>query len=110
MPKKFVVQQHYRGKSVHSDVRLEGAEKGGLLGWTVNVQRAGQIKEPVLTLAQAREEDRRADAFKINWATGEWAKRKREGGRNGEGERSGEEDERKGKERRKERGGEGERP
>jgi site-specific DNA-adenine methylase len=76
---RFTVQHHHRGKSLHADLRIELDSKR-LLGWTFNTQIAGAIKEPVETLEQARAAARRMDEVsKVNWRTGEWAKRERRG-------------------------------
>lgn len=77
----YVIQQHFRGKGVHTDLRV-GLEKGKLLlGWTLSNQIEGSIKEPITTLSQAREQVReRMDEYsKVNWATGEWARRPKAG-------------------------------
>ena len=47
-----VVQLHFRGRTVHADFRILVADH--LVGWTLPMQRAGVIKEPVTTLAEAR--------------------------------------------------------
>jgi len=77
----FVVQQHFRGKGVHSDLRV-GLTTGKLLiGWTLSNQIKDSIKEPVTTLAQAREvvRERMGEYSKIDWRTGEWAQRPKAG-------------------------------
>ena len=78
---RFVVQHHHRGRSVHSDVRIENGSKM-LIGWTLNTQIPGAIKEPVTTLAQAKEyttNEAMGKISKINWVTGEWANRPKRG-------------------------------
>jgi hypothetical protein len=77
----YVVQQHWRGKSVHSDLRI-GYKPGKLLiGWTLNTAIPGVIKEPVTTLAEARKVAReKMDEYsKVNWSNGEWALRDKRG-------------------------------
>lgn len=44
---------HFRGTSVHSDYR-RGVTPDYLVGWTENLQIEGAIKEPVLTMEQAK--------------------------------------------------------
>ena len=47
-----------------------------LIGWTLNDLIKGVVKEPVLTMADARKiEEDQEKYFKINWKTGVWAKR-----------------------------------
>jgi Putative phage serine protease XkdF len=79
---RFVVQHHWRGKTVHSDFRAEMEARGLLLGWTLNTQIEGVVKEPVTSLAAAKEWSTK-EAFdkvsKINWVTGQWAKRPKAG-------------------------------
>lgn len=70
-------QHHYRGKSVHIDQRNEGYDDE-LIGWTINDGIAGAIKEPVLTVAQAKALDKK-DIFKINYQTGKWKQRMKKG-------------------------------
>jgi hypothetical protein len=77
---RYVVQHHFRGKSFHADLRLELRPRELLAGWTMNVQIAGSVKEPVTTLAQAKALDRNMDEIsKVNWKTGEWATRPKAG-------------------------------
>jgi len=77
---KYMVHHHWRGKSCHADLRLESALKDMLIGWTLNDLIKGEVKEPVLTMADARKiEANPKRYFKINWKTGEWAKRIKKG-------------------------------
>lgn len=79
---KFSVQQHWRGKSVHSDVRIAHHPGKLLIGWTLNTQIKGAVKEPVVTLAEAQRLSSSANigkVSKINWSTGEWARRPKAG-------------------------------
>jgi len=75
---RYVVQEHWRGKSVHADFRLELEPGGELAGWTLNTLIAGVIEEPVTTLEQAKAL-KYADYSKIDWDTGEFKKRKKAG-------------------------------
>jgi len=65
--KKYVVQHHYRGKSCHSDLRFKYNEF--LIGWTIADQIKGKIKEPVLSIAEAKKYDAQ-DIWKIDWKKG----------------------------------------
>jgi hypothetical protein len=77
---KYVAQHHFRGKTAHTDLRMETENKDMLIGWTLNDLIAGAIKEPVMTLTDAREIEKDASKyFKIDWNTGEWAKRIKKG-------------------------------
>jgi hypothetical protein len=79
-PQDYVLQLHFRGKSVHGDLRLAGLPSGYLLGWTLMIQRAGKIQEPVLTMQDARRLVRDSTKyFKIDLKAGEWAKRSKTG-------------------------------
>ena len=67
--KRFVFQNHYRGKSVHADLRFE--RETNLEGFTLMHQVKTEIKEPVMNLKDAKREDADDDNFKINLKTGE---------------------------------------
>lgn len=75
---QYVCQHHFRGKSVHTDFRIESLEKESLIGWTINNLIEGSIKEPITTLEQAKEL-KYSEYSKIDWNTGEFAKRKKRG-------------------------------
>jgi hypothetical protein len=51
-----VLQSHFRGASLHSDLRMDVGPD--LIGLTLNTQKAGRVREPVDTLAEARRIDR----------------------------------------------------
>jgi hypothetical protein len=74
----FVVHQHFRGKGVHADFRIGFRLEKLLIGWTLNTAIADAIKEPVLTLGQARATSK-DEISKINWSTGEWMLRDKRG-------------------------------
>ncbi len=76
-PPRYVCQHHFRGKSLHADFRIELDEKS-LIGWTINSMIEGSIKEAVKTLEEARNL-KLSDYSKIDWASGEFAKRKGDG-------------------------------
>jgi len=79
-PFRYVVQQHWRGESMHSDFRTEVEPGKLLIGWTLNTQNPGVVKEPVITLDQAQNWMNRIDELsKINWKTGEWDKHEKIG-------------------------------
>ncbi len=69
---RYVIQTHFRGKTAHLDFRLEINKE--LIGWTLLPQIEGEIKEPVLTLEQARKVMKEAD-WKIDFETGKFKKR-----------------------------------
>ncbi len=75
---RYVVQHHWRGRSVHADFRIESVDNEFLIGWTLNVLVAGKVKEPVLSLDDARKLAI-AEYSKIDWDTGEFAKRRKRG-------------------------------
>jgi len=74
----YVIQHHYRGKSAHCDLRLE-TDQDFLVGWTLLDQLEGEIKEPVTSLKQAQEYDKK-DIWKIDWHKGEVKEREVRGG------------------------------
>lgn len=79
-PYRYSVQHHFRGKGFHADLRMAFKPKSLLIGWTMNTQIAGSVKEPVVTLAQAKALSRDMDKIsKVNWNTGEWASRPKAG-------------------------------
>lgn len=69
----YVVQAHFVGNSVHHDLRMECIDPESLLGWTLETEISGIIKEPVLKLSEAKELDV-SRYSKINWANGQWLK------------------------------------
>lgn len=76
----YVVQHHFRGKSLHADLRIGFRPDERLIGWTLNTAIAGAVQDPITTLAEAKALAQRMNGIsKINWHTGEWAER-REGG------------------------------
>lgn len=81
---KYMQHAHFRGRSVHNDLRIEGLQKEYLLGWTLMTAQEGKIKEPVLTMQDAKKIVANSkEYFKIDFQTGEWAKRKKEGAKPG---------------------------
>ncbi|MHB2025137.1 MAG: DNA adenine methylase [Elusimicrobiota bacterium] len=77
---RYVVQSHWRGKTVHADFRVESVEKDFLIGWTLADLIEGAVKEPVETLAQAREQSKDGSAFKIDFKTGKFKTRRTRSG------------------------------
>jgi len=72
---KYVVQQHWRGKSVHSDIRMSYSPGKKLIGWTLNTQIPGAVKEPVVTLDQAEKLAKNlSNISKIDWNNDHWGK------------------------------------
>jgi site-specific DNA-adenine methylase/ADP-ribose pyrophosphatase YjhB (NUDIX family) len=64
----FVLQAHWRGRSMHLDFRLQLDDV--LEGWTVSAMQPGIIEEPVLTLGQARKLFGNPKVWKLNLSTG----------------------------------------
>jgi DNA adenine methylase len=69
---RYVVHEHWRGKSLHADFRIESVAKKNLIGWTLNTLIADAVKEPVETL-EAAKSLKFSDYSKIDWDTGEFA-------------------------------------
>lgn len=74
---RYSVGEHWRGRSVHADLRMELEKGETFVGWTLNTQVKGAVKEPVTTKAAAEAWAAKGGHSKIDWKTGEWAKRKR---------------------------------
>lgn len=74
---KYVMQHHWRGKSCHIDFRCEVNDY--LIGWTLMDLIAGKVKEPVHTLTEAREQEKKKP-FKIDFTTGKFLQREIKGG------------------------------
>lgn len=80
-PYDFVMQNHWRGKSVHFDWRMENVEKRFLIGWTMAHSVAGCVKDPVITLGEARRVAAgQEDCFKIDLKTGVFKERRTRAG------------------------------
>jgi len=77
---KYVLQSHWRGKTVHHDLRLQTREAGALVGWTLASEIPGVVKDPVETLAAAAEWSRRGDAYKLDLAAGSFKDRRNAAG------------------------------
>lgn len=76
----YMMHTHARGRSVHADLRIQNLGKEFLVGWTLMIQREGEIKEPILSMSELRKIN--ADStkyYKVNLQTGEWAKREKKG-------------------------------
>lgn len=71
--KRFVIQLHMRGASAHFDMRFE--RDGFLEGWTMACANEDEIKEPILTIADANELLKKDSVWKIDLDTGEEKKR-----------------------------------
>jgi hypothetical protein len=69
---RFVVQNHWKGKLLHSDLRIENGPKS-LVGWTLDTQIAGGAKEPVQDLAEAKRAALAGGVSKIDWSSGDWS-------------------------------------
>jgi len=64
LPKGFFsMQNHYRGKSVHTDLRIKA--NGHLDGWTIASQEKGAIKEPVSTIEEANKQNNKPSNWKF---------------------------------------------
>jgi site-specific DNA-adenine methylase len=75
---KFVLQSHYRGQSVHLDLRLQ---KGDFLeGWTLMAAMPGAITEKVETLQQAKSFDSKPTTYKVDLSSGKFRERQVRGG------------------------------
>jgi len=73
---RYVVHHHWRGRTVHTDIRIADVIPGYLIGWTVDDLIEGVVKKPVLTLEEAKYWDAKPEISKINWKTGRFKFRK----------------------------------
>jgi len=71
-PYPYVLQEHFRGRGVHTDLRIVKQPGKTLVGWTLNTAIAGKVKEPIETLAEAKALERRGGYSKIDARSGEW--------------------------------------
>lgn len=80
-PYRYTVQAHFRGRSLHHDLRIAFRPGKLLIGWTLLTGIKDAVKKPVVTLAAARAlgRTRMDEISKIDWTTGEWAKRPKRG-------------------------------
>lgn len=76
---KFIVHNHWRGKTVHGDLRMEHSNHQYLLGYTLNIQMPGKAPE-VTTSEQAKAEIDNKELWKFNAHTGEFQPRQTRGG------------------------------
>ncbi len=67
--KRYVLQAHFRGKSVHLDFRVQRTSKQ-LEGWTILAQEEGVIQSPVTTLEEARKWSSQQRLWKLDLKTG----------------------------------------
>ena len=67
---RYVIQAHWRGRSLHHDLRIETADKESLIGWTLASQIEGVVDAPVETLEAAREWSRSGKASRIDFKSG----------------------------------------
>ena len=68
---RYVVQEHFRGRSVHADLRFEAPGREELLGWTLATGLPDALPHPVTTAEEAAAVSSR-DVSRIDWETGEF--------------------------------------
>lgn len=66
---RFVYQHHWRGKSLHGDLRFEQPDKKQLEGYTLAIEMPGTIKEPIDSLEKSRKVSKQP-IYKIDYKTG----------------------------------------
>jgi hypothetical protein len=76
---KFVIQNHWRGSTVHGDLRLESINHQYLLGYTLDIQVPGKAPS-VTTLPEAQSELNNKELWKFNAHTGVFLPRQTRGG------------------------------
>ena len=67
--KRFVYQHHWRGKSVHGDLRFEDVSSKHLNGWTLMIEKEGVITAPIIDL-EAAKAAATEDYYKIDYTQG----------------------------------------
>jgi DNA adenine methylase len=68
---RYVVQEHFRGRSVHADLRFESPGREALLGWTLSTGLPDALPQPVTTPEEADAVSSEAIS-RINWESGEF--------------------------------------
>jgi hypothetical protein len=76
----FVMHQHWRGKSVHTDLRIAHVNRQYLIGYTLDVQVPGVAQDPVLNLEKARDMAKKDALWKFNAYDGSFKSRQTRGG------------------------------
>jgi len=70
--RRYTAQHHWRGKSLHSDLRFGLRPDRMLIGWTINSQIPGAVKDAITSLGDAKRLARNMKAFsRIDWGKGE---------------------------------------
>jgi 2'-5' RNA ligase len=77
-PRPYMVHAHWRGRSVHADLRILLHEDTGI-GWTINAQLPNAADKPVMDYETAKRLSEQ-DIWKINWQTGLFKERRNEAG------------------------------
>jgi len=62
----FIIHNHWRGKSVHADLRLSHVNRQYLIGYTLDVQVPDIVRDPVLNMDRAREMTKKDELWKFN--------------------------------------------
>ena len=77
----YVMQHHFRGKTVHTDLRMEISPGGTLIGYTLMTQKPHTISKPVTSLSLAEKYAKMGlRVFKFDPRTGEWEKERNRAG------------------------------
>lgn len=76
----FVIHLHWRGRSVHADLRLSHVNRRYLIGYTLDVQIPDKVTELVGDLETAKRLANDDSLFKFNPATGNFQQRQTRGG------------------------------
>ena len=77
---KFIIHEHFRGRTAHGDLRILHPSKKFLIGWTLMNQIEGSIKEPVLTMEKGIELLKDDSNWKFNPVNGVFATRRTRSG------------------------------
>jgi len=77
---RYVIQHHWRGRTVHADFRVESLDKDFLIGWTLADLIEGAVDTPVESLEDARKLSQDSSAFKIDFKSGQFKDRRTRAG------------------------------
>lgn len=77
---RYVMQEHFRSKTAHVDLRIETKPGGDLIGYTIMNQVEGAIDKPVMTLSQAEKYLKDDKNWKYNPLTGNFQQRETDQG------------------------------
>jgi len=76
---EFIIHNHWRGSTVHGDLRIQSVRNQFLLGYTLNIQVKGEAPE-VTTVEEAKRQVDNTGLWKFNAHTGDFMSRQTRAG------------------------------